>query len=168
MFRQFLFIGTGVLAFIGMLTVPGQLYAQHGRPARGVFPQRVPSTVNRGFNPNFRRTLTPGFGFTPGFPSGVTFAPSFGFTPGFSPNFNRGFFDPRLNRIRFDRFEDRFENRFGFERRFGFPSPFGFGPGFTGGFVPGFGFVPGTGTTLPFMSVPGFPIGVALSLATFP
>src|SRR5439155_24398257 len=93
-----------------------------------------------------------------------TFTPRFGFPPGVTG----GFFDPRFNRMRFDRFGDRFENRFGFERRFGFPSPFGFGPGFTGGFVPGFGFVPGTGSTLPFMSVPGFPIGVALSLATFP
>ncbi len=156
MFRRFLFIGTGVwatLAFIGMLAVPGPLYAQHGRPARGVSPQRVPSSINRGFNPNFHRAFPPGFGFTPG----VTGTPSFGFTPGFgfTPNFNRGVFDPRLNRMRFDRFEDRFE------RRFGFPSPFGFPVGFTGGFVPGFGFVPGPGSQ--FLSMPGFPIGIGLS-----
>src|SRR6266849_5109600 len=155
MFRRFLLIGAGVLALIGMLAAPGQLYAQRGR---GVPHQGFHPTFNRGFNPGVQRTFTPGFGFTPG----STFTPGFGFTP----SFNGGFFDPRLNRMRFDRFEDRFENRFGFERRFGFPSPFGFEPGFTGGFVPGFGFVPGTGTTLPFMSVPGFPIGVALSLAT--
>jgi hypothetical protein len=160
MFRRFLFIGAGVLTFIGMLAGPGQLYAQHGRPARGAFPQRVPSTINRGFNPNFRRTFTPGFGFTPGFPSGVTFAPSFGFTPGFSPNFNRGVFDPRLNRMRFNRFDDRFEDRF--ERRFGFSSPFGFGSGFPGGFVPGFGFVPGT--SFPFTSLTGLPIGISFGL----
>ena len=88
MFRRFLLIGAGVLALIGMLAAPGQLYAQRGR---GVPHQGFHPTFNRGFNPNIHRT-----------------------------------------------------------------------------FVPGFGFVPGTGTTLPFMSVPGFPIGVALSLATFP
>jgi hypothetical protein len=116
--------------------------------------------MNRGFNPNFRRTFTPGFGFTPGFAPGVALTPGFGFTPGFSPNFNRGVFDPRLNRMRFNRFDDRFEDRF--ERRFGFSSPFGFGPSFSGGFVPGFGFVPGTG--IPFTSLPGFPVGISLGL----
>ena len=42
-----------------------------------------------------------------------------GFQSGFDPRFNRGFFDPRFRR--FDRFEDRFENRFpfgGFDPRF--------------------------------------------------
>ena len=46
------------------------------------------------------RTGSPGLrrGFTPGF--------------GFDPCANGRFFDPRLNRGRFDRFEDRFDPRF--------------------------------------------------------
>jgi hypothetical protein len=97
MFRQFLFVGSGVLAFLGVLMAPGQVDAQH----------------SRGGSPH-------------GFHSG--------FQQGFNPRFSGGFFDPRFSRGRFDRFEDRFENRF----RFG-----GFDPRFAGGFVPGFGFTPG-------------------------
>jgi hypothetical protein len=82
---------------------------------------------------------------------------------GFTPGFRGGSFDSPFSRGRRDRFEDRFENRFGrrdrfedlFESRFGsgrfdrfedrFENRFRFGPvngaflpHFTGGFVPTF------------------------------
>jgi hypothetical protein len=132
-------LGIGVLALTGVLAAPGQLQAQRGRggSVRGFNP-----AMQARVNPNVRRTFTPGFGFTPGF--------------------NRGFFDPRLNRGRFDRFEDRFENRSGFgrfdrfedrfENRFGF-SPFD--PRFGTRFVPGFGFVPSFGLPPGVVFVPG-------------
>ena len=65
------------------------------------------------------RTGSPGLrrGFTPGF--------------GFDPCVNGRFFDPRLNRGRFDRFEDRFDPRFRFQ---GFDPRFD--PRFNGGFSP--------------------------------
>jgi hypothetical protein len=70
------------------------------------------------------RTGSPGLrrGFTPGF--------------GFDPCVSGRFFDPRLNRWRFDRFEDRFERRFDrFEDRFDPRSNGGF---FAPRFIPGF------------------------------
>jgi hypothetical protein len=113
MLRQLLFLGIGVCALLGMLGAPGQLHAQG---SRGGFRQGMQPRVN----PNMRHGFTPGFG---------------------SPRFNGRSFDPRRNRMRFDRFEDRFESRFGprrfdrledrFENRFRFER---FDPRFRGGF----------------------------------
>jgi hypothetical protein len=125
--------GMGVLALLGVLGAPGQLHAQH---SRGGSLHGFRSGFQPSVSSGFRRGFTPSFGFTPGF--------------GFDPRFDGRFFDPRLNRARFDRLEDRFENRFGFGRfdRFEdrFENRFRFGPfdpRFRGGFVPGLGFVPG-------------------------
>ncbi len=169
MFRRFMVLGIGVLALIGVLAAPGQVHAQRGRggSARGVNPA-MQARVNRGFNPammqprvnpNARRTFIPGFGFTPGFgfAPGFGFTPNFGFTPfGFTPGFNRGFFEPRFNRVLSDRFEDRFEARF--DRRFGAGSfdrlENRFGP-LQSVFVPGAGFVPGFRSSPGVVFVPG-------------
>src|SRR5262249_34176123 len=85
--------------------------------------------------------------------------------PALVPGVDRRFVDPRFSPMRFDRFEDRFENRFGM-RRFDrledrlenrflsslmIDSPF---PRFR--FVPGFGLVPNFGPAPGFVFVPGF------------
>jgi hypothetical protein len=89
MLPRFLSLGVGALALLAALGAPGQVHAQ---PGRGGFPHAV--------HPGFHG------GFRPGFHRGV-FGPPFGPGP-------RRIFDPRFGR--FDRFEDRFENRFGFDR----------------------------------------------------
>jgi hypothetical protein len=111
MFRQCLFLGSGVLVFLGMLGAPGQLAAQHSRGganhgfhssqngfnprfnsrffdprfSRGRFDRFEDRFEDRfrfgGFDPRFAGGFGLGFGFTPGFASG--FVPGFGFAPGF-------------------------------------------------------------------------------------
>jgi len=105
MLRRFLFLSVGGLALLVVLAAPGQLHAQ-----------RMHGGMHGGFHHG-------------GFHHG-----------GFGRPFGPGprIFDPRFNRFgfgRFDRFEDRFERRFGFDPRFnrGF-----FDPRFNPGFVPGF------------------------------
>jgi hypothetical protein len=105
---------------VGVLSTPGQVQAQH---FRGGFPQ--------GFHPSFNPALQRGF------------MPNFGFTPNFrfTPRFQGVGFDPRLNRARFERIEDRRENRFGFGRFERIEDRLE--NRLRGRFVPGLGFVPG-------------------------
>ena len=109
MLRRFLFLSVGGLALLVVLAAPGQLHAQ--RTHGGMHPGMHGGFHHGGFHHG-------GFGRP--------------FGPG--PRI----FDPRFNRFgfgRFDRFEDRFERRFGFDPRFnrGF-----FDPRFSPGFFPGF------------------------------
>jgi hypothetical protein len=143
MFQQFLFLGTGVLALIAVLGTPGQLHAQR---ARGGSMGGMNPGFQLRFNPSVRPAFTPGFAFT--------------------PNFNGRFVDPRFSPMRLERFEDRFENRFGMGRfdrledrlENRFRSRLLIDPSFRPGlrFVPGFGFVPNFGFPPGFVFIPGF------------
>ena len=123
MFRRFLFLSVGTLALLVALEAPGQLHAQGMRGG-------VHSGFRMGMMPGFRMGMTPGFRgrMDPRF-NGRSFSPLF------TPSFGMGRFDRledrlenRFPRGRFDRFEDRREN--GLNR--GFINPF-----LTPGFFPG-------------------------------
>ena len=101
MFRQFVFLGAGVLTLVAALAAPGQVQAQH---ARGGTRQGAPTGL---------RSFRPGFGFD-SVHRGMMDTPMMMNT--------RTMMDTRTTRRDFDRFEDRFESRFGrfdrFEDRF--------------------------------------------------
>jgi hypothetical protein len=105
MFRRLMFFGIGVSALFVALAAPGPVHAQR---SRGGFHPGPRMGMNRGFNPGFRSMPMPSFGSNPGFRSMSSFE--------FNPRFNGGFSDPRFSRGRFDRFEDRLEDRSRFGR----------------------------------------------------
>jgi hypothetical protein len=104
MFRRFLYLSVGALALVVVLGVPGQVHAQ-----------RMGAGFARGMQPSFRMGVMPGFrgGFNSPFNRNFFFAPSFMPRSGMG-RFDRfeDRFENRFRSGRFDRFEDRFENRF--------------------------------------------------------
>jgi hypothetical protein len=105
MFRRFLFLSLGSLAFLAVLGAPGQLYAQHmrGGSAHGSMP-RFHGSPSREFHHGV-------FGHPFG-PGPRTF--NHRFDHRFDTRFNRRFFDHRFNRGFFDH---RFDHGF-FDPRF--------------------------------------------------
>jgi hypothetical protein len=104
MFRRFLYVSVGALVLVVMLGAPVQVHAQ-----------RMGAGFARGMQPGSRMGVMPGFQGG----SNSRFNRNFFIGPNFMPQSGLGRFDRFEDRFenrfrsgRFDRFEDRFENRF--------------------------------------------------------